>query len=139
MKEEFPRNDYKEFLELIIIFLGGTPPRGIKFAKLGAMHLARWIAKAIYCLKILIFRKQFCELTENETKGLIEVAGFIIKCYPFSWFNATKTAQAPVNDLIFFKKLENYKSINTKIYSLFVEDILPLLRRTSVVKFRRIR
>ncbi|KAL4121890.1 hypothetical protein QTP88_014310 [Uroleucon formosanum] len=26
IREELPKNDYKEFLELIIIFLGGTPP-----------------------------------------------------------------------------------------------------------------
>lgn len=34
----FPSSDYKEFLELVIIFLGGSPARGIKFAKPGALH-----------------------------------------------------------------------------------------------------
>lgn len=31
LKETLPRDDYQEFLELIIIFLGETPPRGIHF------------------------------------------------------------------------------------------------------------
>lgn len=113
--EDFPRADYKEFLELIIIFLGGVPPRGIKFVRPGAMHLARWMAKAIYCLKILMFRNQFPNITEPELKGLTEVAGFIIKCYAISWFNAHKAEQAAVNDIEFLRCLENYKSVNTKI------------------------
>jgi hypothetical protein len=29
-----PRDDYKELLELVIIFLGGIPPRGIHFQAL---------------------------------------------------------------------------------------------------------
>lgn len=37
----FPRDDYKEFLQLIVIFLGGIPPGGIKFCKPGPYHLAR--------------------------------------------------------------------------------------------------
>lgn len=115
IEDDFPRSDYKEFLELIIIFLGGTPPRGLKFAKPGAMHLARWMAKAIYCLKILMFQNQFPEITECDVNGLIEVAGFIIKCYSPFWFNADKTEQAPLNDIEFIRKLENYKSINKKI------------------------
>lgn len=102
-------------LELIIIFLGGSPPRGIKFTKPGALHLARWMAKAIYCLKILIFRNQFPEITEIKVIGLIEVAGFVIMCYSVFWFNAEKADQAPLNDIDFLKNLENYKKINHNI------------------------
>ena len=35
-----PRDDYCELLELAIIFLGGTPPRGIWFRYPGANHLS---------------------------------------------------------------------------------------------------
>jgi len=31
IEEDLPRDDYQEFLELIIIFLGETPSRGIHF------------------------------------------------------------------------------------------------------------
>lgn len=48
IKDNFPRDDYKELLELIIIFLGGVPPQGIHFRAPGAYQLARWMAKAIY-------------------------------------------------------------------------------------------
>lgn len=55
IEEYFPRNDYKEFLELIIIFLGGVLSKGICCKAPGTYHFARWIAKALYCLKIYLF------------------------------------------------------------------------------------
>ncbi len=35
-RNDQPRDDYKEFLELVAIFLGGTPARGIRFRAPGA-------------------------------------------------------------------------------------------------------
>jgi hypothetical protein len=35
------RYDYRELLELAVIFIGGTPTRGISFQCPGAMHHAR--------------------------------------------------------------------------------------------------
>jgi len=35
------RDDYRELLELSVVFLGGTPPRGIRFQYPGAIHRAR--------------------------------------------------------------------------------------------------
>jgi len=42
-----PRDDYREFIELVIIFLAGIPSRGVRFAMPGAMHHARWMANAL--------------------------------------------------------------------------------------------
>ena len=50
------RDDYRELLEISIIFLGGTPPRGIKFMKPGALHRARWMARFTYAIKICLFQ-----------------------------------------------------------------------------------
>jgi len=54
-----PRDDYCELLELTIIFLGGCPPRGVHFRQPGAIHRARWMAKAIYCIKMWLFRNKY--------------------------------------------------------------------------------
>ena len=54
-----PRDDYKELLELTIIFLGGQPPKGVRFRYPGAIHCARWMSRAIYTLKTVIFREQY--------------------------------------------------------------------------------
>ena len=42
-----PRDDYCELLELAIIFLGGTRPRGIRLRYSDAIHRARWMVRAI--------------------------------------------------------------------------------------------
>ena len=47
-----PREDYRELLELAVIFLGGQPARGVRFMEPGAMHHARWMSKALYSVKI---------------------------------------------------------------------------------------
>ena len=40
-----PRDDYREFLELAVIFLGGTPIRGTHIQAPGPLHSARWMAR----------------------------------------------------------------------------------------------
>jgi hypothetical protein len=67
LKQFQPRDDYKELQNLTIIFLGGTPGKGIFRAPAGLHHQATWIAKTIYSLKGYIFREQF-KLTKREEK-----------------------------------------------------------------------
>jgi len=59
LRKPHNRDDYRELLELAVIFLGGTPTRGISFLYPGTIHHARWMSKAIYSLKIFIFHNQF--------------------------------------------------------------------------------
>ena len=107
LNDNFPRDDYREFLELVLIFLGGSPPRGIKFRQPGAYHLARWMAKAIYCIKILLFSDQF-KMTTREQNSLDEVCCFIVKCYIQEWITAPNPVTAPMNDMLFLNKPKNY-------------------------------
>ena len=55
LKDQHPRDDYRELLELTVIYMGGIPPRGIRIMAPGAIHRARWIAKALYSLKVWVF------------------------------------------------------------------------------------
>ena len=41
LRKSHNRDDYRELLKLAVIFLGGTPTRGISFQCPGAMHHAR--------------------------------------------------------------------------------------------------
>ncbi len=52
-----PRADYLELLELSLVFLDDETAK-VKFRKPGPMHSARWMAKAIYGLKMALFRDQ---------------------------------------------------------------------------------
>jgi hypothetical protein len=67
------RDDYKEFLELSILFLGGDIP-GYFFKQPGAMHHARWMSKVIYSLKMWMFRKQFDHLMTQDKDCLQELS-----------------------------------------------------------------
>ena len=113
-KAKQPREDYREFLELVIIFLGGTPPRGISFRGQGAFHHARWMAKAIYCLKIYLFRGEFT-LTKEEKIGIRDICIFLAELYLKAWIQSPMAAKAPRLDLEFLKNLNAYREVDNKI------------------------
>lgn len=62
-----PRDDYQEFRELSLIFLGSSPKSGIQFHGPGAMYRARWLAKVLYSIKIWLFHEQF-KMTAAERR-----------------------------------------------------------------------
>ena len=47
----FPREDYRELIELTAIYLGGFVPRGFRLRKPGAHHTARFMAYALLRLE----------------------------------------------------------------------------------------
>ena len=58
---EFVRDDYHEFTELSLLYLGAGD-KEVTFQRPGALHIARWMAKLIYMLKIALFETQIKEL-----------------------------------------------------------------------------
>lgn len=46
------RDDYRELLELPLIFVGGIPPCLVRFLAPGPMHHARWMSKVVFSLKV---------------------------------------------------------------------------------------
>jgi hypothetical protein len=109
LKQSLPRDDYKEFLELVIVFLGAAPARGVRFTSPGAMHHARWMSKVIYSLKIWIFKSQF-KLTPAEERGLCYVC-----VYLQAWISAPLASCALYNDMLLLKSLLAYSSIHSVI------------------------
>lgn len=115
LKRDLIRCDYKEFLELVIIFLGGKSPGDVIFHPPGAIHHARWMAKAIYNLKIFIFRKQFLLNRKDVEEKCRDVCIFIVRVYTEAWFLTPFAAQAPMQDLNFLKCLNDYKRIDQSV------------------------
>lgn len=109
-----PRGDYKEFLELSCIFLGAVPPEGVRFRTPGAVHHARWLAKALYCLKMFLFKDQL-KLKPKEVNGLRDICVFIVIFYLESWFYAPSAIRAPHQDLRLLQELIRYRKINSNI------------------------
>ena len=55
----FPREDYKELVQLILVWLGGVAEvPGFKFQWPGAYHQARFMAKSLYILKLNMLSSQ---------------------------------------------------------------------------------
>ena len=67
---------------------------------LGAIHHPRRIAKALYALKIYLFRDQF-RLTSHETRGVRDFCVFVVRLYVRAWFTAPDAIAAPYHDLEF--------------------------------------
>ena len=98
-------------IELSLIVMGATPPRGIHFLAPGAMHHARWMSKLIYSLKIWIFHEQV-KLTDREKNRLLQMCIFAVKIYPKAWIEALLAAAAPSNDLKLFQSIQEYASFS---------------------------
>ncbi|KAG7166680.1 hypothetical protein Hamer_G010306 [Homarus americanus] len=103
LKQTQPRDDYLRLTELCVIFLGGTPPRGIRFGKPGPVHHARWMSKALCSLQIFMFQPQFQLTIKDQTMAL-----FVALVYGPMWFKAPEVFEAPSNDISFLKELHYY-------------------------------
>ena len=111
-KNTWARADYKELIELVIIFLGGKIDN-FKFRLPGPDHHARWMSKEIYCLKISLLLNQY-ELDEDTKAKLIECAKFQAIVYIKYWFLCPFAAAAPLLDLEYYEKLLRWKTIFPK-------------------------
>ena len=122
--EQFqPRDDYRELLELTIIFLGGVPARGVSFRAPAGLHRARWMAKSIYSLKIWMLKGQF-KLTKREQKGIADICLFTVKLYVTAWYQAPYAPFAPRLDLQLLKDIMEYKAFNTAVAHVALKKFL---------------
>lgn len=78
LKKDIIRHVYQELLQLTLVFLGAGTSESISFRAPCAMHHARWMARAVYSLKIYLFRTQF-KLKPREEKSLQEINIYIIR------------------------------------------------------------
>ncbi|KAG0717728.1 hypothetical protein GWK47_053853 [Chionoecetes opilio] len=101
-----PREDYDELLRLCLLFLGGSEGQ-IRFRAPGAYHQARWMAKAIYAVKMTLFADQL-ELPARIKRGLRQVALFVSLLYIKHWHEALIPEYAPKNDLELLQALNEY-------------------------------
>lgn len=76
----------------------------VSFKAPGAVSHARWMAKAIYALKIWLFRAHF-RLTKVETRRLPIFCQFVLQIHIEAWFQSSLPISAPRNDLSLMKKL----------------------------------
>lgn len=108
------RDDYRELIELSIIFLGGDNEKKFKIKPPGAMHQARWMARAIYSLKICLLQSQF-KISAKDKRSLQDVCLFIAVLYVKPWLQCSLAVKAPNQDLCFLKRLKDYETVDKVI------------------------
>ncbi|KAG0712292.1 hypothetical protein GWK47_018790 [Chionoecetes opilio] len=121
-----PRDDYRELLELAIRCLDGALPKLFSDGP-GALHRARWMAKLIYAMKILLFANQF-QLTARETLGLKRFTFFVLEVYVSAWFTASVPSSAPANDLRLLQgpvRVPRRQNIKNMSHSLRSSPVVP--------------
>ena len=110
-------DDLEIFINKVLI-----PKEKVKFYKPRSVSRARWMTKAIYCLKIFAFQDQF-SLTAREKTAITETCLFIVSVYLEAWFTAPIAANCPRNDLNFIKKLHSYEVVNSKIATIALKKM----------------
>ena len=104
------REDYKELAMLSLLYLGGSLSEGIPIYAPGAYTHARWMARVIYTVKIVLFREQLGDVFETDSLNHLErLATFLVLYYVPYWFSCMKATEAAVLDLRLLKELEEIK------------------------------
>ena len=120
-KGTWPREDYKELLELMIVYLGGTVS-GFTFKMPGADHHARWMSKAIYFLKIKLLSDVF-DLLPDEKIVVEEVSKFTALLYVKYWLQTPLPSSAARHDLEFLDKVLNYRHTNPSVAYSVIQSV----------------
>jgi len=81
------------------------------------------MAKAIYSLKLYIFKDQF-KLNSKEEKALKDICCFIVICYVQAWVSSPNAIEVRLNDILFLKKLEEYKVHNQRVADVALKKII---------------
>ena len=112
-RNTWPREDYKELLELLIVSLGGTVP-GFSFKMPGADHHARWMSKAIYYLKMKLL-SNILDLTSEEKMEVDQISEFTVLFYVKYWLQTPLSSSAARIDLDFMANVLHYRLTSPQI------------------------
>lgn len=95
------RGDYRELVELSLIVLGELNEVGgssYKYKSPGGLSNARWMAKALYALKLFLFQKQL-GLDKMLVKSVNKFVKFVVLVYVKEWMTASFPEEAAVSDI----------------------------------------
>ncbi|GBM77584.1 hypothetical protein AVEN_186850-1 [Araneus ventricosus] len=91
------------------------------------MHKARWMARAIYSLKLSLFSSQL-KLNTKDKEALLDVCLFIVTIYVKPWLQWILAVKTPYPDLCFLKSLKAYEKVNGSISKAALQKFSQHLR-----------
>src|SRR6218665_930394 len=95
------RDDYKEFLQMSLIFFGSEKGARVSFWPPEAFHHALWMAEVIYNIKIFMFHQHF-SLTAKENQSVKEMVLFVIRVNIRFRHEDPLANRTPLNDLYYY-------------------------------------
>ena len=107
----FQRDDYKEFMELVVVSLGGEVV-GFIFKLPGPDHHACWMS--IYFLKIKLVSNIF-QVSAEEKMPIDYPVEFILLFYTKYWFTTPLASSAAREDLTFMRNILEYRKMNARL------------------------
>ena len=119
--ENLVRADYRELLDLTLVYLTGEFSDRFCLNKPGATSKARWMGKWLYGLKMALLEEQIKQLSPNKMytrhrpPKIKQFLDFIVHIYVPWWFTCSISAAAPCNDLLLIKNLNRYMDVNNNV------------------------
>lgn len=109
LKNIFPREDYRELIELVFIYLGGgeLPARKFFLRQPGAMHHARFMSKSIYLMKMELMTERI-SFSVEERRQVHKMAQFIALFYAKYFLRSRIAVFSPLDDLKFLSSIISY-------------------------------
>ena len=111
--ESYSRGDYKELLNLMEVYIGMNSGN-YKFVKPGAVHRVRWMAKQLYCYK-LVMLKDFLltgivsKYQMQKLQRFVDFCTFVLNPW---WFNCPLAASAPRHDLALMDAIKKHDTVD---------------------------
>ena len=134
LQNTFPRDDYKELNELIVVHLGGQVPGGFRPKRKGAMHDARFMADSIYLLSMELFSTVYTMDPDLASK-VHKMAVFVSVWHGPNFLRCGLACTAPANDLEYFYDMLNLSEVSDPVLSRIGEKVADSIQRhTSYLK-----
>ena len=125
LPKEWLRGDYKELVQLVILYLDGQILAGddvVAFQRPGALHKARFMSKLIYSFKIVLLSSKINTILprgsvfgKDQLPKLERFVQFVALCYVPWWLTCPLAADAPINDLKLLRRLQEYGAVDAVI------------------------
>ena len=151
-QKHFCRGDYKELVQLTLLALKDLDAiedfTGFNFP--GAMSKARWMAKLLYAIKMILLASKIAELPKGsifargQLPKLQRFVQFVIFCYVPWWLTSPVPSSAPKNDQLLLNSLIEYKDLDSSVADValkafgkhlwyLTEELVPLAFFSSTV------
>ena len=118
----FPREDLKELLNLVVVWLGGKVQK-LSFQYPGAMSHARFLIQSIYSVKIYLLSSQLDIFPEEELEQIKNVALFVGLFHAPWYFRSPLAISAPMLHLSTISQMKKLQKILPDLAKVILDSI----------------